>query len=267
MAFIPVPFNIFADSGVREGGTVDSPTAEVKFSVKWSDRITFVNFVCGATLGGPGAITRLPPLAYPPSPNLYATRDFAIEPLGKLRADSNWVFYDRALVTITFAVPQFDFPGGPAGGDPSGVPWTTTTFDLSGEFLTLPDSTFKFSGGKPLGVPAGRIIPQVAITFKRHWVPYLPVSAMFGLLGKVNNAAFSLGDFSCPAETLLFLGGPNQRQSDTSGHASQEVEYKMIYRPVSWNKFLHPDGVSGFQYINDGNGNKVYDQGDFTTLP
>ena len=66
---------------------------------------------------------------------------------------------------------------------------------------------------------------------------------------------------------MLFLGGPNTRQADTAGDVSQEVEYKLSYRPISWNKFLHPNGTSGFQYLLDGNGNKVYETGDFSTLP
>lgn len=266
MPFVPFGFAILADSGVSEGGSLESPRAAVKFKVAWGDRIAFVNFVCGTVVGGAGSIVRTPPMRYPPSPNMRATRDFEIQPLGKLSVDATgWVAYPFAVVTINFAIPEYSIEDG--SGDPSGQPWTTTTFDVSGEFLTLPDSAYKFSGGVPTGSPVGKIIPQVAISMKRHWVPYLPVSAMLGLIGKVNNATFTIGDFTCQPETLLFLGGPNQRQADTAGGQSQEVEYKFSYRPVSWNKFIHPNGTSGFQYITDGSGNKVYDAGSFGTLP
>ena len=83
----------------------------------------------------------------------------------------------------------------------------------------------------------------------------------------LNNAPFALGDFVCPTETLLFIGGPSDRETDTSGGAVQTVEYKFMYRPISWNKYLHPDGKSGWQYLYDNNSAKVYQLGDFTTLP
>lgn len=264
MPFVPYNFTVMADSGVKEGGSVDSPRASVKFKVAWVDRINFVNFVCGTTTGGPGGVIRTKPAAYPPSPNMYATREFEIEPLGKLMTVNGWVSYPFAVVTINFAVPDYGLDNGT--GDPSGVPWTTTTFDVSGEFLTLPDSAYTFPGGTPVGAPVGRVIPQVGITFKRHWLPYLPVLEMLSLIGKVNNAAFSVGNFNCPTETLMFLGGPNTRQADTSTDPSQEVEYKFLYRPINWNQFMKPDGT-GFAYLTDAGGNKVYQLGDFTILP
>lgn len=274
MTHVPFDFTILADSGVQEGGEVNAPTAQVKFKVAWADRVDFVKYVCGTTVGGPGSITRTIPLYYPPNPNLYATRQHLIEPLGKLRSDpeiDGWVCYDWAVVTINFAVPQYSYDFSPGGGsstdDASGVPWTTTTLDVSGEFLTLPESTYKFAGGIVVGAPVGKVIPQVGISFKRHWLPYLPVAITFRLVGKLNDAPFNLGDFVAPIETLMFLGAPNVRQNDTAGNVSQEVEYKMVYRPISWNKFLHPDGTSGWQYIVDGGGNKVYELDDFSILP
>lgn len=262
--FVPYNFTIVADSGIQEGGSLDTPQAVVKFKVAWSDRGGFLNFICGSTLGGPGSIIRSIPAQYPPSPNLYATREFDIEPLGKLQTLNGWVTYPYAVITIKFAIPTYDFDG---SSDASGKPWTTTTFDVGGEFLTLPDSAYKFAGGVTAGGSVGKVIPQIAITLKKHWLPYLPVASMFNLVGKVNNAPLNLGDFVAPAETLLFLGGTNSREANTAGGVSQEVDYKMTFRPVSWNMFIHPNGTSGFQYLSDGNGNHVYQLGDFTTLP
>lgn len=262
--FVPFNFTIAYDTGIEEGGTLESPEATVGFKVAWSDRINFMNFVCGTTLGGPGAIVRTLPAQYPPSPNMYATREFRIQPLGKLQTLNNWVTYPYALVSIKFAIPHYDFDG---STDASGKPWTTTSFDVGGEFLTLPDSAYKFTGGIPANGSVGKVIPQISITMKKHWMPYLPVAEMFNLVGTVNNAPVNLGNFVAPTETLLFLGGTNSREADTAGGVSQEVDYKMTYRPISWNKFLHPNGTSGFQYLFDGGGNKVYSLGDFTTLP
>lgn len=263
---VPVPFRILADSGVREAIDGSGPTAEVRFSVAWGDRFEFVGATKGTATGGAGAIVRTVPAAYPPSPNLFAMT-CRIEPLGKLRRDDDgWADYDRAIVTVGFSTPRWDFTPN-SGNDPSGQPWTTTTFDMGGEFLTLPLSAYKFAGGKTLTAPVGRVLPQIAISYKRHWVPYLPVAEVFNLIGKLNADPVDLGNFVCPPETLLFLGAPNQRDADTAGNVVQQVDYKLMFRPISWNKFLHPDGTSGFQYLADGNGDHVYELGDFTTLP
>jgi hypothetical protein len=261
---LSVPFTIMVQDGIRERWASTGPTATVKFKCLWTDRYRLAQELVGTSVAAGNQIIRVVPFAYPTSPNLFCMPDLDIEPHGKpIRESSGWLSYKYAIVTANFGTPPYSFDN----SDPSGKPWTVTNMDVGGEFLTLPGSTYRFPDGTPTNTPIGKVIPQVTFSLKRHWMPYLPVGEMLTLVGKVNDASFDIGGFACPEGTLLFMAGPNDRQTDTTGSVTQEVQYKLVYRSVPWNFYLHPNRTSGFQAVTDGNGDPPYESGDFTILP
>jgi hypothetical protein len=270
-ATLSVPFVTVADEGIEEGWPgADGPFARVTLRCDWDDRYKLVSDLVGTAAMVAGKIVRVPAFAYPASPNLFGCAIETIKPFGKptmlkYLPLGSWLGKDKADVTVRFEVPKW----GLGTEDASGQPYTTTTMNVSGEFLTFPESTYTFEDAfrTPTNTPIGLIIPQNQISFKRHMLPYLPVFEMLSLSGFVNGAVFSIGNFTCPIGTLLFLGGPTTVTADTLGHILQEVEYQFIYRRVPWNMYFHPDGRSGPTFVSDKLGNRPYPSGDFTILP
>jgi hypothetical protein len=263
---ISVPYTILMDSGIVEGQPPEGPFAVVKFKCATADRYQLVQDLVGTSVKAGNAIVRTYPFSYPPSPNLVCRAIESIEQRGlafPLPGGPVWVGRVSSIVTARFELARYFADG----SDPSGQPYTQTTFDASGEVLSAPLSTYKFPGGVPTNAPIGIIIPHLTITLKRFLLPFLPVREVASLIGHVNNAVVSIGGFDFPAGTLLFLGGPSTVSSDTLGNVLYEAEYRMAYRPYPWNQFLNPNGTSGFQAVADGNGNPPYPSGDFTSLP
>ena len=269
---ISVPYTIEAAEGITEGVEPDGPLAIVKFLCAWSDRYKLVQDLVGTATRSGNTIIRITPLQYPTSPNLYCRPDVRIEPFTKKFSGfvpglTNWPMFTRARVIAKFGVPLWSFDG---SGDPSGVPWTTTTVEPGGEFMTLPGSSSYFTDGTPTNTPIGLVIPMKTITFTRHWMPYIPLAEMDSIQGKVNQANITIGDSVYPPETLLFQPGSCTQQRDTIGNVVNEVQYKFIHKPTNWNKFWHPKPGIGWDYVWDsktGSGNHPYQLGDFTILP
>lgn len=258
-----VVYSIMVDNGLEEGVEPDGPTATVKFKCAWGDRYVFIRDLVGRSVASGNSSVRVIPMQYPPSTNLYCRPNVRVTGLGQFKTASGWAAYESAIVTATFARPLWAFDN----SDPSGSPWTSTSIDPSGQFLTLPESTYRFDDGTPTNTPIGLVLPQATITFTRHWMAFAPLSEAMALAGQVNNAAFAIGNYVFPTGTLLFMPGKMNKSSDAQGNVTWEVEYKFVFDPKGWNNFMHPDRTSGFSSVTDGNGNPPYTQGDFTTLP
>lgn len=263
---ISVPYAIVADSGISESNPREGASAKVKFKCAWDDRYQFVkDLMWSSVLAGPGKVIRTFPFAYPPSPNLYCIAIDSVDMFGKpaiiKKLGLPWLATEEAIVIATFGFLPFK------DDTSEGKPFTTLTLDVGGEFLTFPNTTYRFADGTPTNTPIGKVIPQIPIVEKLNWFPYLPIAEMLSLVGKVNDGPYPLGDFVSPTGTLLFTGGPTEYSSDTGGNSVNEVEYRYIYRPVPWNYYMHPNRTVGFAPVTDGNGDPPYDPGDFTTLP
>lgn len=267
---ISVPYTIIADEGITESYSPDDgPRATVRFKCLWSDHAQLARDLIGTSTSTGTSIIRVAPFQYPSNPYLYCRSISSVRPLGKkliplAGIGLPWITGKYAIVEAVFWRPPFSFDG---LDGPYGQAWTTIQFGASGEFMTLPDSTYRFGDGTPTNTPIGKVVGQIEINVKRYFMPYLPIAQIASLLGKVNNAAYTIGGYSFPAGTLLFAGGPSEFANDTAGNITQDVEYKFVYRAVSWNKYYHPNRTTGWDTVTDGSGNPPYDSGDFTTLP
>jgi hypothetical protein len=238
-------------------------TATIKFKCLWDDRYQLVQDLVGTWKGTPpSSVIRVPPFRYPDSPNLFCSSIQSIEPFGKPTIWSTiglpWITRKYAIVTATFSVPHWDFSGPDA--------YTKITFNASGEFLTVPETSTHFGDGTPTNSPIGILIPQIEISVERNRMPYLPVAAMASCVGRVNSAAYTIAGYVFQPGYLLFSAGQSNVQADASGQISYSQEYKFLYRSVQWNYFLHPAGT-GFQPVTDLAGNPPYDSTDFSVLP
>lgn len=271
---ISVPYTIIENSGITESNPTDGAQAKVKFRCLWSDRKQLVrdlmwgiqsstNVVGAPGTGKVGIFFRYNPLPYPESPNLFCRSIESIEPFGKPQVLSwispSWLVKHEAIVTAVFSyIPWMNQQ------DASGQPFTQTSINISGEMLTVPGSTFT-TGSNPIGVPVGVMVPQMELTFKRFFMPYIPIAEMASLTGMVNSGTFNVGDCSFPQDTLLFLGGSSEIQSDTQGNITQTVEYHFMFRNnPTWNQVI----TGGSSNLTYGNLSPLpYQRGNFTILP
>jgi hypothetical protein len=266
-SFGGIPYTIMADSGVREGVDAGGLYAIVIYKIPWAQRLAFLNSVVGYALNIGGIAIRNPPQVYTESSNLFAQPDVQVAGHGKPSVDGlGFLAYQYALVTVRYARPPWSYDT----SDPSGQPWTSTALQIGSDTITAPNGLFTWSSGanagKPVNVPVGVLVPHIELSYTRFWMPFLPVSAIASLVGKVNTATFTIADFSCQPQTLLFQGANSHREGDTQGNVVHRLEYRFSYRFVGWNKELDPSG-GGFITIQDGGGNTPYVAADFSILP
>lgn len=243
------------------------PSATVVFTCAASDRFQLLQDLAGTVVASGNNVIRTYPYQYPPSPNLICVAIQSIEFYGKPQLlpglSLPWLARSRCKVTAQFGLPAW-FQG---NQDPSGQPYTTTSFSITGEKLTLPETTYTFPSGWPTNTPVGIDMPQANISLKRHQMPIVPVSLAFPLIGKVNLSPVTLAGFSCAAGTVLFMGFNSTLTADVLGNVTYDVEYSLSYRPRPWNQFLSPDPTEGWAIPLDGSSNPVFQSGDFSTLP
>jgi len=277
---ITVPYTIVVDSGVHqsgihEGAPKEGPWAEVKFRCYWDDRFILCTELMGTWTVAGRTVIRTPAFVYPAAPQLFCTDIVDISPMGKpiipRLLTLPWLSRQLATVTARFSIPGYTQDG----SDQSGRAYTEISINTSGEFLTLPNTTYYFADGTPTGTPIGFMMPQIDFTISRHKMPFIPDAEMALMCGKVNGSPFAISrSFTAETGTALFMPGSVQPDGNVQAFFyevgypfSYVVEYHFLYRPIPWNFYLHPNRTSGFQIVTDGNGAPPYQSGDFTTLP
>jgi hypothetical protein len=269
---VPYAIGIQALGGLVEGYAKNQGAwAVVKFYCATSDRYTLTNELLGtATVSGspsPGNIVREYPFQYPPSPNLICTSVESIEQYGGgsplISSGFPWIGRMYSIVTARFEYAVF-FPD---NSDPSGVPYTTTTLNMSSESFTAPFSTYTFPSGAPTSTPLSIQVPSIQIECARWFVPYLPDQAMFACVGKVNQFPFTIGSQTFPPGYVLFTGGPAEILPNPNGEVVYKCTYNFNARAYSWNAALSPDPTEGWAIPIDGNGDPLYSSADFSQLP
>ncbi len=263
---ISVPFSVSTDEdAIKESwDPSNGPQAIVKFHVSWANRYQFVKDMIGTFVGTPpSTITRTVPFRYPPSPNMFAVGIEDISPLGKPIPMPGiglpWMARQTAVVIVRFGVPQWNVTGNDA--------YTKVTFAASGEFLSVPETSVKFSSdGTVPNTTIGFLMPQMEITVTRSRMPFLPIAAMLQCEGKINNAPYQILGIPFDTGKLLFVAGQSDFQQDATGQIAYSQEYKFLARSINWNMFLRPDG-GGFDTVTDLSNNPVYGSANFNTLP
>lgn len=267
---LPVPFSIMWDQGITEANPETGPQATVRFKCLWSDHYALVNGLLGLWSGtSPSGVAYVGPYEYPPSPNLFCTSVSSIVGLGKPFIIPNnflgqtvglpWIARKRAIVTAHFTRPAYQ----PAtnGG------YFSIQFAGAGEFLTLPETTYRFADGTPTNTPIGILIPEAQITVTRYKMAFLPDFYMTFLTGQLNDSPFQIGNVTYAKGSLLFMPGNSSTESDTLGNITYTAEYRFMFRPIDWNFYLHPNRTTGFALVTDGNGNSPYQYSNFNVLP
>jgi len=179
---------------------------------------------------------------------------------GDLDPTAAEIVYDYAKCTLEYAT---DF--GVAQHWPSDIPKpdirsnTTLTLECqdTSEFMRFPGRTARWEdnpdGSPGAAVPeadssAGRIlVAKTEYALLWNYVIDAPMTALRGLIGKVNSADF----LGCPAETLLFMGfdlRPSTRASITDP-GCWSINVKLSYRAIvvgantyGWNHEYRADG-------------------------
>lgn len=267
---LSVPYSIMWDSGIWESNPAEGPKAVVKFKCLWDDHYTMVQELMGLWVGKPpSSIVYTLPFSYPPSPNLICTNVTSIEPFGRPWVIASnylnqtiglpWIARKRAIITAEFTVP-------PYRALQEGGFWSLS-IDTGGEFLTLPDITYRFADGTPTGTPVGFFLPQVEITVTRYKMPFIPDQVMIPLTGSINGYPFQIGYNIYPPYSLMFMPGHTEVESDVLGNLTYTTQYKFMYRPVNWQFEFKPDRTTGFALVTDGNGNPKFKVMDFGILP
>lgn len=231
------------ESWVRDQG----PTAVVKFRVNWDSRYILMRTLLGAW----GSSS---PAVYPDGSNsLYCLDITDCRPIGGAIACDFLTGFPRfhaAELTAFFGIPPYDWPG--VTNDISGEPWIVTTFEVTGEMLSLPEGSMYWSDSAlPVqDARPGKFIGQIGVRFKRKWCPTISALTMLSYVGKVNRDEFTLGEFTAATQTMLFLGGPMERTVNTAAQWTQDVELNFAYRPSpNWNQLWHPTPGQKWQYI------------------
>src|SRR5579863_9036482 len=162
---VPYAIDMHVNSSEFQGDNIPGPpTARITFTCFASDHYQLVKDLLGYPVAIGGVIVRTYPFQYPPSPNLICTAIESVEFFGRPTPVPNlggvpWIWRSHCRVRARFELPSF----ANNANDPSGLPYTTTSFQGVTDVLTLPSSTFSFPSGQPTETPLGIKIAKVQI--------------------------------------------------------------------------------------------------------
>lgn len=225
-------------------------TAHATWKCAYADLVQWLTIANGTLENVFNGVQRFVPLRFPDATALLATNvdvkltgyDYALN------------LYSTAVIDVDFSTPQFDMTGQNA--------FLTENMRFGGNMITLPGSSYHFpSDSSKVNQDVGRFVPEVELNITKQMVPGLDVTTILSLTGKVNNAPFLGG-----AEgTVLFTGANSDRQTTATFVQSFQIQLSFMYRPVPWNQLCRPDGT-GFEAVQDGGGNGIYQEADLTQL-
>lgn len=226
------------------------PSAEVVFKVPYASRNTVVLNLLGGVVASGWQISRVPPLQYPPNPNLVCLSIGATTGIKPRTNHLGWVEYEYVLMPAHFGVPEWDSYTGVTNPDLSGHRYTVTKFKNSSEIFAPPIGSFYYRGsdtytGSPVAeASVGIVRSRSEIQFTRKLMPFVPVTDLMDTVGSVNSDAITLGDFEFPAGCLLFTGWDLEPRSDAaSGVRVWDIVFNLLGNEnITWNEFMNPGG-------------------------
>lgn len=261
------------NKGVDQRG----PYIHVNYYIQtYSDTDRFINALVGAgTLTGPisgGKVTRNTPHFHPLSTNLACVSASLIMGLGNPVINaSGYPDYDGgALIAAEYRPLTWDpiTPDLNNSIDPStSIIYCTQDLNLRTETFTVPGHALKFTAGPNSGettdVPGKIQIPITELSLTFHQLPYMPVTAIRTLRGKVNSTTF----LGATAGTVLFSAGSTTRDFNADGSVVQKVILHFTERSSlhKWNTLPSSKNLQWYD-VQDNIGNKMYDIADLTPL-
>lgn len=238
--------------GFEEGIHEQGPVATKKYLCNWADRYAVANGLLGLvsnTGGAAGATTLTSPARYPESPNMFA-REISIEGRGKATQGPLQIQFAQAVITVNYAVPQYNvLPHPESSLDPTApYIYATQEIDFSREFVTVEKSSVTLANGHRLpDLPFSFPLVQAVMTIQLHRVPFLPAAQIIEAMKRPLNDAPFLG---VDAGYLMFNGCKSHADASSDGTFTQSLTYVFAYRPVlRWDETFDPDGVSGPQQV------------------
>jgi hypothetical protein len=255
--------------GFSKGSDQGGPYYHVTYRIaNWSDTDKFINALLGfGTASGSGgsiAVTRGIPHQHPLSPNLVCVAARVVEGLGNpILNSSGYPNYDGgALIQAEYKSPPFDFSGGNLNNqiDPATpLNWCTQELSYSTEIFTV-------SSSDPTKPPAKIQVPITVMTLTFHKLPYLPMSTVRSLRGKVNSTTF----LGAAAGLVLFKGADTHREFNTDGSVCQEVKLTFNERSSGYPWNSAPSKANPYTTpwpaVTDGNGNPPFATADLSPL-
>lgn len=274
---LPVSYSHTVEGFTKGIDQNSGPFYRVQYKIdNWSDADAFVNAIMGfgTATGTPPTVTRGTPHQYPQSPNLWARSAVVVAGLGNpvLNVDGHPDFEGGALIEVEYRPGNTDY--GPVNYnitnnqiDPATpVTWATQEIDFATETYTLGKKLTYDSGpnsGAQTSVYATFQIPITIMVFTFHKLPYLPMTAVRNLRGRVNSTTF-LGS---AAGLVLFKGGRSSREFNSDGTIAQRVVLTFEERDASapWNS-LPSENDPTFYPVSGAGGVKMYKLADLTPL-
>lgn len=250
------------------------PFYRVQYKIdNWADADDFVNAIMGfgTATGTPPTVARGTPHQYPQSPNLFASSAVVVSGLGNpiLNVDGYPNYDGGALIEVEYRPGNTDY--GPVNYnitnnqiDPATpVTWATQEIDFATETYTLGKKLTYDVGGAETTVYATIQIPITILVFTFHKLPYMPMTAVRNLRGRVNSTTF-LGS---AAGLVLFKGGRTSREFNSDGTIAQKVVLTFEERDAAhpWNS-LPSENDPTFKPVSGAAGVKMYRLADLTPL-
>lgn len=257
------------NESAKEDYRHDKISAVRILKAKWSDRIDLVRDLMGGVSSVGGALVYVAPDTYPEFDKCFV-RGISVQGITKPlnTGPESMANYEFAELRVMYETPDLSN----FADDPTSTNLISESVDLSGEFITIPESSLWWvSSGKELKHQAGLIIGAMDYTLMLHRHPAPPFGAALNLVGKVNSTPFSpIGSFTFAADHLLFLGLHSARNVAVSATGKAivtawDVAYKFKWRSKSWNEYFNRD-LGGWDRVVTASGSPPYDGGNFATL-
>jgi hypothetical protein len=278
--------------------TDDQSVAVTYIVTPWSARSEFYGDILGGVRRKNGRLYRQLPARCPGFDWLFAqgcsTKPFE-EDYGESGPSDNVLAaspaYLSAVVTVTYKPLSNDLPdpgagnetAGPANQSPSNpqqeMDLASLSWDFSARNLKLPNQWFiwdtdSYSSAEPLPnqeTSVTKIYPGLQIVMTRHLVASVPVDAILGQLGRVNNEDITLANKLYRKEMVRFDSAKANRKVTSQGYKYFELSFTFAVNPVfdlidpsqsgwvGWNRLFDPKRGYWRHVKNNTTGKLIYD--------
>jgi hypothetical protein len=288
---------MFTDNGME---------VAINFLVDWNNRLQFMYALRGSCgyrngeywrsvpSGLPGDIGELQPNSDREGSQFYDWSRYTCYSIGECipkqvsvnNADdqpgltAGWPRYNFAIVPTQWRVQTYEVcenPYSPSepGRDPSGFPYTTTRWRISGELFSPYTNCYQFEHEttpvNEANIGIQRIKTELSIT--RHFMPFVDTVALDKIYGTINRDPIAIGSDVNPTESMLHLGYETEPYINPSnGKIVHDITHRIIVNgPVldkdavsqeSWNYFMNRSGNWDKLIQRDG-GRPVYKSSNF----